>query len=76
MSRAYREWKENMKECRRNNLVICDIVLIDPNDGISLADYRKFRRKRQKMMKCMKKIYPDAYGTLSIQRIGRYEYEE
>ena len=69
MSRAYREWKENRKECRRNGLVFCDIAPNFPNDGISLADYRKFRRQRQKMMKFLKKFYPTRFGTLSVVRI-------
>lgn len=52
MSRAYRRWKETIKECRRNNLVyLYGGLAIDGSFGSSLADYRRLRRLRQKHMR-------------------------
>lgn len=48
MSRAYRKWKEIIKECRRSDLVFFyGGVIITGNFGSSLADYRRLRRLRQ-----------------------------
>lgn len=52
MSRAYRRWKETIKECRRNDLVyLYGGLAIDGSFGSSLADYRRLRRLRQKHMR-------------------------
>lgn len=56
MSRAYRKWKERMKECRRTKCVYVSFVISDPKDGISLSAYRKHRRARQRAVKAMRKI--------------------
>ena len=52
MSKAYRKWKEAIKECRRNDLVyLYGGLAIDGSFGSSLADYRRLRRLRQKRLR-------------------------
>ena len=82
MSRAYRKWKEIIKECRRSNLLcICGGLIIDGSFGSSLADYRRLRRQRQVYLRWHKsmerekeKFFQDFRRHHQIP--GEYVYEE
>lgn len=57
MSRAYRRWKETIKECRRSDLVFFyKGLIIDGGFGSSLADYRQLRRLRQTRLRRRKYV--------------------
>lgn len=56
MSRAYRQWKENIKAYRRGELPKCDNDYVILLTDTSMSAYRKIRRIRQREMKRCKKI--------------------
>lgn len=56
MSKAYREWKANIKKYRRGELPHCEHGYIILISDTSMAAYRKIRRIRQRELKRNKKI--------------------
>ena len=55
MSRAYRKWKERMKECRREGCVYHEKGVFFGTSDISMTAYRRFRGLRQRFLRHQKR---------------------
>ena len=59
MSRAYRRWKEAVKECRRTNMLYVVGGFAAMGRNTSMAEYRKLKRQLRMFEKWKKKIDRD-----------------
>lgn len=66
MSKAYRKWKETMKECRRRRAIYQKNGLFFGTSDISMAAYRRFRgicqrfeRHQKRYIQQLKPLLPD-----------------
>ena len=55
MSKAYRKWKERMKECRRKRAIYYEKYVFFGTSDISMAAYRRFRGLRQRFLRHQKR---------------------